>query len=243
MKQLYRVFFVFVVSLGLVQSSGAQEPAKSDSFDIAGASLQYPYQPGKWKFRYSAGLLLVKPPKDLMEGNYQGPLVNLHGSFGLPWKVSLEADLSTIVISNQLALGPRLNLNYKNFGMKVGWDVAFAYGQLRQFGFDNRSKVWLHYPNLSIGYRFKDMAFTLKGELVFVSRVVQTSGENEIIGTRNFLNGFTGALYIEQRLWKNKVFVIGLKDNYEKFYWPVWMLFTTFNRYNHIPELSFTWII
>ena len=87
------------------------------------------------------------------------------------------------------------------------------------------------------------MAFTLKGELVIVAKTVTKSGENEVTHSANFVNGGTFALYIEQRIHKNKVFAIGIKDNYVKVYWPVWMIFTTFNRYYHIPELSFSWYL
>jgi hypothetical protein len=87
------------------------------------------------------------------------------------------------------------------------------------------------------------MAFTLKGEAVILANIIQKSGENEVDRRANFFNGVTVAFYIEQRLWKNHVFIIGFKDNYEKFYWPTWMLFSTFNRYYHIPELSFSWIL
>ncbi|MFZ4521796.1 MAG: hypothetical protein ACOYNC_08830 [Bacteroidales bacterium] len=229
-------FLVSFASLG-------QEQAKHDTFDITRSSMQFPHQPEKWGFQVSAGLLLVKPPYDLMENAYEGPLANFHMTFGLPWKFSLEGDISTVIVSNQFALGPRLSFNYKNFGVKLGWDLAFSYGQLHQFGFDNKSKVWIHYPNISLGYKLKKMAFTAKGELVTLASLSQTTGENEISHTKNFFNGYTAAIYIEQRLWKNHVFIIGFKDSYEKFYWPTWMLFSTFNRYYHIPELSFIWIL
>ena len=221
----------------------AQKPMPLDTFDITRHSMQFPHQYKKWGFQVSAGLLLVKPPFDLMENNYQGPLVNIHATFGLPWKFSLEGDISSILVSNQFSLGPRLSFLFRNFGIKLGWDVAFSYGQLRQFGFDNKSKVWIHYPSISLGYKLKTMAFTFKAELIGVSRVSQTTGENEVVQSKNFFNGFTGAIYIEQRLWKEHVFMVGLKDNYEKLYWPTWMLFTTFNRFYHIPELSFIWIL
>lgn len=221
----------------------AQELVSTDTFDITQPSMHFPHHYKKWGFQISAGLLLVKPPYDLMENAYQAPLVNFHMTFGLPWKFSLEGDVSTLIISNQFALGPRLSFLFNDFGIKIGWDVAFTYGQLRQFGFDNKSKVWINYPNISFGYKLKKMAFTLKGELVSLASVSQTTGENEVVRTKNYFNGITVAVYIEQRLWKNHVFVIGFKDNYEKFYWPTWMLFTTFNRFYHIPELSFTWIL
>ena len=221
----------------------AQEPETRDTFNIAASSMRYPHQLNKWAFKIAAGFNMVLPPKDLLESAIQAPLVDIHMTFGLPWKFSLEGDVTTIVVSNQFAVGPHVGFSAKNFSVNLGWDVAFCYGQLRQAGFDNKAKIWLHYPNISFGYKLKDIAFTLKGELVGVASMVQTSGSNEVKKSKNFYNGFTVALYIEQRLWKNHVFTIGLKDNYEKVYWPTWMLFTTFNRFYHIPELSFSWVL
>jgi len=205
--------------------------------------MQFPHIYKKWGFQIAAGLSMVKPPKDLLESAIQAPLVNIHMTFGLPWKLSLEGDLNTIIVSNQLALGPRISFLHRNMGLKAGWDVAYIYGQLKQFGFDNSTRGWIHYPNLSVGYKLKKMAFTLKGEMVIVGKVTTKTAENEVSRSKYFFNGGTFALYVEQRLYKNKVFVIGLKDNYVKMYWPTWMLFSTFNRFYHIPELYFSWIL
>jgi hypothetical protein len=221
----------------------AQDPVPKDTFDITLNTMQFPHPYKKYGFKISAGLSMVRPPKDLLENAIQAPLVNIHMIFGLPWNLSLESELSTIVVSNQLTLGPRYSYLYKNFGVKAGWDIAFIYGQMRQAGFDNSLVAWFHYPNLSVGYKLKKMAFTLKGEVVIVTKSVSKTGENEVNQSKNFFNGGTLALYIEQRIHNKKVFVIGIKDNYEKIYWPTWLIFTTFNRYYHIPELNFSWIL
>lgn len=240
---LFLSLFVLMGSLFITATTEAQDVSKGDTFNIVRACLHYPNSPVKGQFRWSAGLLLVKPPMDLLESNYQGPLANFHGTFGLPWKLSLEGDISTIIISNQFSAGPHITFNFGNVGLKAGWDIAYAFGQLKQFGFDNKSRIWMHYPTISVGFKTRTMAFTLKEEAVIISRVSQITGDNEIVRSNNFFNGVTSAIYIEQRLWKDHVFVVGFKDNYEKFYWPVWMMFSTFNRFYHIPELSFTWII
>jgi hypothetical protein len=234
---LLLLFFV------LLKPASAQEPVIQDTFDITSYSMRFPHQYKKWGFQIAAGLLIVKPPADLLEHAIQAPLVNFHMTFGLPWKFSLEADVATILVSNQFALGPRLGFGHRNVSFNFGWDVAYVYGQMKQGGFDNSTNVWIHYPNLSLGYKLKKMAFTLRGELVYVARLSQVSGENEITRSTNFYNGFTAGFYIEQRLWKNNVFTFGIKDSYVKYYWPTWMLFSTFNRFYHIPELSFMWIL
>lgn len=226
-----------------VAALNAQDKAVGDTFDITNHAIRYPHQLKKWGFQIGAGLLIVKPPQDLLENAIQAPMADFHMTFGLPVGFSLEADLTTLVVSNQLALGPHYSYRHRDFSFNVGWDVAYVYGQLRQGGFDNRAMIWLHYPNLSLGYKLKKMAFTLKGELVIVANSKQESGENVVSQQKNYFNGFTGAFYLEQRLWKNHVFVFGIKDSYVNYYWPTWMLYDTFKRGYHIPELSFMWIL
>jgi hypothetical protein len=190
----------------------------------------------------SIGLSMVKPPKDMVETAIQAPLFNLHGIYTLPWKMSIEGDFSSIIVSNQISMGPRIGFGKANFAFKLGWDLAFVAGRLKQFGFNNTTKAWMNYPNISGSYRLKEMIFTLKAELVNVSSVSTRTGENELTLTNNFFNGYTGALYIEQKIHHNRVFIIGFKDSYVKYYWPVWLTFSTFNRFYHVPELSFSWI-
>jgi hypothetical protein len=227
----------------MMASVSAQESSQKDTFEISSHTMQFPHHCKKWGFQVSAGLSMVKPPEDLLESAIQAPLANVHLTFGLPYSLSLESDLTTIIVSNQLRMGPRISLEVKNFGAKGGWDIAYVYGQLKQSGFDNSTQAWIHYPNVSVGYKLKKMAFTLKGELVIVGKVATKSGEIEVSRFKTFVNGGTLSLYLEQRVHHNKVIIIGLKDNYVKFYWPTWMLFSTFNRFYHIPELYISWIL
>jgi hypothetical protein len=194
-------------------------------------------------YRASIGISMVQPPKDMVETAIQAPLFNYHGIYTFPWRLSAEGDFTSLIVSNQICLGPRINFSKNKFGLKLGWDVAYVFGQLKQFGFDNTTKAWLHYPNISGSYQLKKMILTLKAETVIVSSVQTKTGENGLSAAKNFYNGYTCAFFIEQRLHKNKVLIIGFKDSYVKYCWPVWLTFSTFNRYYHVPEISFSWII
>ncbi len=99
------------------------------------------------------------------------------------------------------------------------------------------------YPNLSIGFKTKTLAFTVKGEAVIIAWGQMKTGENVLMNSPDFFDGVTGAIYLEQRIFKKKILIIGFKDNYVKYYWPAWMVFTTFNRYYHIPELHILWVL
>ena len=234
---------MMIIMILLAGSLHALAPARPDTFDITMNSLRFPHELKKYGFKIGTGFFMAKPPMDLLENAIQAPIFNVHMNYGLPWHLSLEGDVSTIIVSNQFALGPRFGYSFRNFSFNIGYDIAFVYGQLKQAGFNNSTKNWINYPNLSLGYKLKKKAFTLKSELVTISRISTKSGENEVTRTKNFINGATFAIYLEQRLYKNKVFVIGFKDNYVKYYWPTWLLFSTFNRYYHIPELYFSWIL
>jgi hypothetical protein len=238
-----KIQFIFFFLLTGHVLAFTQEPIPKDTFDIVSRAMQFPHHYKKWGFQVAAGLSMVKPPEDLLENAIQAPLANVHMTFGLPWKLSIESDLTTIIVSNQLRAGPRISFLFRDFGIKGGWDIAYVYGRLQQSGFNNSTQAWMHYPNLSLGYKLKKMAFTLKGELVIVGKVSTKSGEIEVSRSKTFLNGGTLTFYLEQRIHKNKVLVVGLKDNYVKFYWPTWLLFSTFNRFYHIPELYLSWIL
>ncbi len=241
MKIHLTLFYLLIGNM--MASVSAQESSQKDTFEISSHAMQFPHYCKKWGFQVSVGLSMVKPPEDLLESAIQAPLANVHLTFGLPYSLSLESDLTTIIVSNQLRMGPRVSLEVKNFGVKGGWDIAYVYGQLKQSGFDNSTQAWIHYPNVSVGYKLKKLAFTIKGELVIVGKVATKSGEIEVSRYKTFVNGGTLSLYLEQRIHHNKVIIIGLKDNYVKFYWPTWMLFSTFNRFYHIPELYISWIL
>lgn len=191
---------------------------------------------------------MVKLPMDITETSLQIPLINVHMILGLPWHFCLVGDITTIVVSNQLSFGLRVGSGFINFAFNAGWDFAWVYGQFRPAGFDNVTKAWLHYPNVSLGYKLKKMAFTFKVEAVYIAMIQQLIGKTAATGLvltnyKNYLNGFTYAFYLEQRLWKNNILIFGLKYSNVKYFWPTWMLFSTFDRFYHIPELSLMLIL
>jgi hypothetical protein len=238
---MYLKLLLFTIALLVPGFLWAQE--QKPPFDIGIAAMKYPHRGEPWKFQTSAGFSMVKPPADLLENAIQAPLVNIHSDFGLLKGFSLSGDITTLLVSNQLAIGPRWNYRNNNFSFNVGYDIAFIYGRMNIGGFRNTLTAWQQYPNLSFGFNIKDITLTLKGEGVGIISATMKAGENEVNQTKNVINGVTCALYVEQRLWKNQVFIIGIKDNYVKYYWPTWMLFSTFDRYYHIPELYFAWVL
>lgn len=228
-KVLILILFVGILPFGVA----AQE---KDTFDIVSASLYYPHRFEPKKFTMEVAMSQVKLPFDWLETAIQAPLFHFHATYGLPKGFAVDGRFSTLFVSNQLSVGPRWNYQAGKFSFGAGYDVAYTYGFLNQFGFASTAQSWINYPNISVGWRFKDVAFTLKGEAQVVTYFSTKQGENEISTERNFNNGYSLAIYMEQRIHKNKVLVLGLKNAYAKYHFMAWPAFSTFNRYYNMPE-------
>ena len=226
---------IFLFSSGMIMPAVAQEPAK-DTFDIVAASMYYPHQLRKREFTLEVALSQVKLPFDWLETAVQAPLFHFHANYALPKGFAIDGRFSSLFISNQITLGPRWNYQLDKVSFNVGYDVGFTFGYLNQFGFDSSVTSWINYPNASIGYRIGDVALTLKGEFVYVTSFSSKQGENEITTDKDFTNGYSIGIYVEQRIYQKKVLVLGLKNSYAKYHFMAWPAFSTFNRFYNIPE-------
>lgn len=211
--------------------------------DIEKESIYFPHHFEKYKVQTGLGFYMVRLPFDWVENALQAPLINLRLTFGLPAGFSLEGSVNTVVVSNQITLGPHWSYIHKNFSLGVGWDLGYVLGVMNIAGYSNTGMGLIHYPNLSLGLKSKTMAFTLKTEAVIIGWSQMKTGENLVSSGKNIFDGVTAGIYMEQRIFKKKILVIGIKDNYLKYYWPAWMVFPTWDRYYHIPELDLMWIL
>jgi hypothetical protein len=211
--------------------------------DIEKESIYFPHHFKKYHVQTGLGFYFVKLPYDWVENALQAPLLDLRLTFGLPAGFSLEGSLNTIVVSNQISLGPHWSYIHKNFSFGLGYDLAYVLGMMNIAGFKNTGMGFLHYPNLSLGYKFKKISFTLKGEAVIIGNVRMKTGEDVVSNSTLRYDGVTVGLYMEQRIFKKKILVIGIKDSYLKYYWAAWMIFPTWDRFYHIPQLNLMWVL
>ncbi|MDZ4714513.1 MAG: hypothetical protein SH819_03500 [Cytophagales bacterium] len=210
--------------------------AQAQDFDITQASLYYPHRFVPGDLKMEVALSQIKLPFDWLETSVQAPLFQFHVNYGLPKNFSLDSRFSTLLVSNQISVGPRWHFQRNKFSFNLGYDVGFAFGYLNQFGFDTSASTWINYPNFSLGYRLGEITFTLKGEVVIVTSLFSSQGDNVVESEKNFFNGYTLGLYMEQRLYRNKVLVLGIKNNYARYHYMAWPAFSTFNRFYSMPE-------
>ncbi|NOT74272.1 MAG: hypothetical protein HOP08_05035 [Cyclobacteriaceae bacterium] len=231
---------VFLLSfLMIFNCCFSQEKKVEKEFDIIHASLFYPQTPKLRKIKVAILIEKFKFPEAWLEGAYHIPFLNVQGRMGLHRNFTAHLNLGTVIISNQLAIGVKWNKQFNDtFSFNIGYDLAGVIGALSFADFNTDVRAIIHNPNFSFGYRYKDVAFTIKSELSVVSHVKIRTGENVISDEKNFYNGFSVGLYMEQRLWKDNVIILGLKNHYTKFDYIAWPAFSTFNRFYNIPEIS-----
>ena len=192
----------------------------------------------------SLGIALAKLPEDVVETDdvFRAPLFSYRIKYGLPENFLAEGSVETNIVTFNFILGPKWNYNIDRLGFSVCTDISFYFGKLEQFGFDTEFNGWMMYPNVSAGYRFNNIAISVKSELVFNLAEESSNGDLEIENDLDFYNGWTIGFYIEQPLWKDNFVVLGVRSTFLKFYYPMWAAFSTFDRKFYIPEATFTFI-
>jgi hypothetical protein len=205
-------------------------------YDITKNTFIYPHvwKPGSLKV--AVGLSSTKFPLDFVETALRIPLLDASATIGLPKGLDFSMNISSIYIANQMRAGIHWNREGKVFSTKLGFDAGFIFGSLTQYGFDNRTSAWTHYPNFSIGFKVRDVAITLRTEANIVTYINTTAGGIKISEFTDFYNGGSAGLYLEQRLWGKHVMIVGCRDVYVKYYYPVWPAFSEFNRRYHNLE-------
>jgi hypothetical protein len=200
----------------------------------------YPQPSAAGKYFSTIGLMAAGLPEDQVEeasSMIRGPLFNYQGLYGLSNNFQLYGGVYTNIITFHFSIGPKWGLEFNKFAFSLGYDIAYWFGKLEQFGFQSKIRGWISYPNLTLGYDFKNFALSVKGELVILTHLIEKQDEIEISTDRNSFAGGTLGLYIEQPLWKDNYLLFGLKMNYTKIYYPTWAAFATFDRYLYIPEI------
>ena len=190
--------------------------------------------------KYFAGMSLANLPEDVIESDdlFRAPLFKFNMLYGIPHNFLIDGSLNTNLITWQFSIGAKWNYVFDKFSFALGYDVAYMFGGLRQFGFDSSIKGWINYPNLAIGYKFKKFIISVKCELILITSMKQTADDLEVASDINTFSGYAVTVVVEQPLWKENYLLIGVKANYAKFYYPQWAAFSTFDRLFFIPEIT-----
>lgn len=218
----------------------AADAQKDYEFDIRNQSMFLPAPQRAGKFDHSVTLAQIYLPKDWLEQSISGPMVEYRANYGLSKYFSLTGGFKTLIVANDLRLGLSWNHAFSDhiqFGL--GYQLAFDFGFLRTYGYDNTIRMLQHHPCLRIGYNSKELALTLQGKLDLISSARVSLGSYE---TDNFIrysfNGYSWGLFVEQRLTRKHSVSFGFIANFDKFNILGWPAFNTIHHKYFIPELN-----
>lgn len=189
-----------------------------------------------WETKTSLSVLFTHLPYDWVEIAVEVPLFQINNKIMFPEGFTLESHFQSIIISNQLRVGPHFNYDIGKISFGAGFDNEFMFGKMQIEGFNNKSRGWSMYPNIMAGCRIKDIALTLNTELTFINSLMTTSGKEEISHSEKMFSGFSVSVFAEQRLWDDHMMVLGFINNFQKIYFPAWPAFSTFKRHYYIPQ-------
>lgn len=229
-----RLLFIFVLFLESTSTVIASNNSPSDRIKYSAFILPHRY--GILETKTSISISYVRLPEDWVETSIDAPLLQLSNKIGLPGGFTFESSFQSIYVSNQFRFGPRWNVEAGQFSFAAGMDAGWLFGKMDIAGFNNKASGWMFYPNASIGFHTRNLAFTLAAERNTIQSLTLSSGNAETSDFKNFKSGQTISIYLEQRLWNNHVMILGFMNNFQKFYFPAWPAFSAFNRRYYIPQ-------
>ena len=214
------------------------QSVKSNGEDLV-QSMILPGSLNTWETKTSVAVLFTHLPYDWVEIAVAVPLFQVNNKIKFPAGFTLESHFQSIIISNQIRVGPHFNYDIGKFSFGAGFDNEFMFGRMKIEGFNNKSRGWSMYPNIMAGSRIKDIAVNLNAELSFINTIKTTSGNEEISHSGKIFSGFSVSVFVEQRLWDDHMIILGFINNFQKIYFPAWPAFSTIHRQYYIPQFYF----
>ncbi len=211
------------------------------SFAQTPETIDYPDALDQYEWRYSLGVSSIAMPEDIVleTASLRWPLIRFSALMGLPSNFVLDLKLATEFVTNHIEVGGRWVYVFNDeLHTDVGVNVAYFFGQLKQFEYDTKVNGWFTYPSAAIGYNFGSLTLSLRGTISFVNSLSSTSGTVESSFHTNQFNGFNYRVSLEQPFYKTTSVGLAFQMNYLKLYYPEWPLFPAFDRYYWIPEIQ-----
>lgn len=229
----------FFINSGNVFATGLaiNDSLLNDDFNIRTGSFLLPQAKPAGKYSSAIYLMNVFVPPDWTLDMIKAPMLCYSGKYTLPKNLDVRANFATLFVSTRIDAGLWWNHSHNNFHYGAGYQVAFNYGVLKQFGYHTVLTGWEHQPGIAAGYSFKKMALTVRGDLYITEALNLGEGGYWINYSDNFINGYSITTSLEQRLVKNKVMSIGLKWGYLRYHILAWPAFPVNQNHYDVPEV------
>jgi hypothetical protein len=239
-SKFWKTRAVLLFSLLVTGICSFGQKKQKDTFEIHKASFFMPQPLPGGHYYSSISVLYVVTPKDWTLDNVTAPMFFYQAKYTLPKGFNLQAGLSSLIISNRIYLGPYWNyrINNSNNYVGLGWNVAWNYGRLNQFGFATTLTGWEQQPSISFGHAFARTAVTFRADVYWTNVLYITEGKNTLQTAGGFINGYSFSADFEQKLYKNRAINFGLKMDYIQYHIVAWPAFPVNGKRYWMPEFK-----
>lgn len=232
-----RTLLLFIIMFSCL--SGFAQKKQEDTFNIYKASFVLPQPLPGGHYSSSISVLYVVTPKDWTLDNVTAPMFSYQAKYTLPRGFNLQAGLSSLIISNRFYFGPYWNYHFgaDNY-VGLGWNVAWNYGRLKQFGFATTLTGWEQQPSIAFGHAFARTAVTFRADLYWTNVLYITEDKHTLTTANGFINGYSFSASFEQKLYKNRAITLGLKMDYVQYHIIAWPAFPVNGKRYWMPEFQ-----
>jgi hypothetical protein len=232
-----RTILLFTLLVSCFFSFGQKK--QSDTFEIHKASFHLPQPLPGGHYSSSISVIYVVTPRDWTDDIVAAPMFSYQAKYTLPKGFNIQGSWSSLIISNRFTLGPFWNYQFsKDNYVALGWNVAWNYGRLYQFGFATTLTGWEQQPSIIFGHAFAKTALTVRGDLYWTSALYISEDKNVIPVTNGFVNGYSLSASFEQKLYKNRALSLGLKMDYIQYHIIAWPAFPVNGKRYWVPEFQ-----
>ncbi len=231
-----RIVLIFCMLASCLLCFSQKEPV--DSFNILKASFILPQPLPGGHYSSSISVIYVVTPKDWTNDVITAPMFSYQAKYTLPKGFNVQAGLTSLIISNRIYLGPYWNYKINNNYIGLGWNVAWNYGRLYEFGFATTLTGWENQPSITVGHAFEKTALTLRGDLYWTNAFYISEGGHSLPFTNSFLNGYSFSASFEQKLYKNRALSLGFKLDYVLYHIIAWPAFPVNGKRYWVPEFQ-----
>ena len=165
-------------------------------------------------------------------------MFSYQAKYTLPKGFNVQGGFSSLLISNRIYIGPYWNYQFNHNYIGLGWNAAWNYGRLNQFGFATTLTGWEQQPSLVWGHAFERTAVTVRADFYYADVLYLYEGGHSLRAAQGLNNGYSFSATFEQKLYKNRALTLGLQMDYIQYHIIAWPAFPVNGKRYWMPEFK-----
>ncbi|MFI5264057.1 MAG: hypothetical protein ACHQM6_06045 [Candidatus Kapaibacterium sp.] len=248
----FGVFFIITLLFSFAgKNSYCQRPKRPHHHHILDSlaaiiypSLTYPRNPGSGEIVWGLDLNVAIAPRQVVRDEVrQLPQLNALLRIGLPAGFGIGIKLAGNYIANQFSLAPSWSYSAGHFSAAIQNSSSLWLGTADFTGFNTLGMGFSNAPGINLGMHFDDFLLSTKVELITNYWHYTKFGPDVVKRTVTEFEGEAFTFSIEQDAFGGSRINWGMKLNYTRPDYQLWLAFSDSRQRILIPEFFFGMIL